>query len=82
MSGDDHVVYVLECADETFYTGYDRPRATRRRTRRRRGAKYARADAGRTQVPRALRLALAGDVPEYEIKQLSRGEKERLIGLE
>ncbi|TYT63676.1 GIY-YIG nuclease family protein [Natrialba swarupiae] len=84
MSGDDHVVYVLECADETFYTGYttDLERRVAEHDAGE-GAKYTR---GRTPVE--LRYHERYDSRsramsrEYEIKQLSRGEKERLIGLE
>ena len=77
-----HVVYVLECADRTYYTGYTTD--LQRRVREHddgEGAKYTR---GRTPVevvhaerydPRSAAMSR-----EAEIKQRSRAEKERLVG--
>jgi putative endonuclease len=77
----DHYVYVLACADETYYTGYTTD--VERRVAEHDvgdGAKYTR---GRTPV--ALRHVEAFDTRsaamsrEHEIKSLSRAEKERLV---
>lgn len=76
-----HWVYVLECADGTYYTGYttDVERRVDEHNAER-GAKYTR---GRTPV--TVRHAERFDTRsaamsrEYEIKQLSRVQKERLV---
>ena len=77
----DHWVYVLECADGTYYTGYTTD--IERRVSEHDdgdGAKYTR---GRTPVEliyserhESQSKAMAR---EYEIKQLRRVEKERLV---
>lgn len=77
----EHWVYVVECSDGTFYTGYttdvDRRVAEHDAGD---GAKYTR---GRTPV--TLRRTERFDSKsaamsrEYEIKQLRRIEKERLL---
>jgi putative endonuclease len=80
----DHVVYVLECADGSLYTGYttDLERRVAEHDAGE-GAKYTR---GRTPVE--LRYHEEFDSRstamsrEYEIKQLSRAAKERLVGLD
>ncbi|MFC4540855.1 GIY-YIG nuclease family protein [Halosolutus amylolyticus] len=77
----DHVLYVLECADGTFYTGYttdlDRRLAEHNDGA---GAKYTR---GRTPVElrycEAYGTRSAAMSREYEIKQLTRAAKERLV---
>ena len=79
-----HVVYVLECSDGSFYTGYTTD--LQRRISEHNdgnGAKYTR---GRTPV-RVLHTERydsrsAAMSREYEIKQLSRREKERLVDFE
>lgn len=77
----DHWVYVLECSDGTLYTGYTtdverRVAAHNDGT----GAKYTR---GRTpvtlQYTEQFDSKSAAMSREYEIKQLRRDEKERLI---
>ncbi|SFS36003.1 GIY-YIG nuclease family protein [Halostagnicola kamekurae] len=80
----DHVVYVLECADGSLYTGYTTD--LERRVAEHNagdGAKYTRA---RTPVEVVYRERYdsksAAMSREYEIKQRSRVEKERLVGLE
>ena len=77
----DHWVYVLECADGTFYTGYTTD--IERRVSEHDdgdGAKYTR---GRTPVELAhterFDSQSAAMAREYEIKQLRRVEKERLV---
>ena len=80
----DHYVYVLECADGTLYTGYTTD--VERRVAEHNagdGAKYTR---GRTPVEvvhvEAFDTKSAAMSREYEIKRLSRGAKERLVGTE
>ncbi|KDE60278.1 endonuclease [Halostagnicola sp. A56] len=80
----DHVVYVLECADGSLYTGYTTD--LERRVAEHNagdGAKYTQA---RTPVEVVYRERYdsksAAMSREYEIKQRSRVEKERLVGLE
>jgi putative endonuclease len=78
----DHYVYVLECADGTFYTGYTTD--VERRVSEHDagdGAKYTR---GRTPVELVYTEEFASRSAamsrEYELKQLSRREKERVVG--
>ncbi|MEF8757579.1 MAG: GIY-YIG nuclease family protein [Halobacteriales archaeon] len=77
----DHYVYVLECADGTFYTGYttDLERRVREHDAGE-GAKYTR---GRTPVTvvhvERFESRSAAMTREHEIKSLSRAEKERLV---
>ncbi|AXR76378.1 GIY-YIG nuclease family protein [Natrarchaeobaculum sulfurireducens] len=80
---DDHVVYVLECADGSLYTGYTTD--LERRVAEHNdgdGAKYTR---GRTPVvvrhQERYESRSAAMSREYEIKQLTRAQKERLVGL-
>ena len=80
----DHYVYVIECADGSFYTGYttdvDRRVAEHDAGD---GAKYTR---GRTPVTlrhvESFESRSAAMSREHAIKSLSRREKERLIGEE
>nr|WP_049933841.1 GIY-YIG nuclease family protein [Halarchaeum acidiphilum] len=76
-----HHVYVLECADGTYYTGYTTD--VERRVREHdagEGAKYTR---GRTPVELVHTESYASKSEamsrEYEIKQFSRARKERLV---
>lgn len=77
----DHAVYVLECADGSFYTGYttdvDRRLAEHNAGD---GAKYTR---GRTPVElryvESFATRSTAMSREYEIKQLSRSAKEQLL---
>ncbi|MFB6184400.1 MAG: GIY-YIG nuclease family protein [Haloarculaceae archaeon] len=77
-----HYVYVLRCSDDTLYTGYTTD--VERRVREHdagEGAKYTR---GRTPVElvhvESFDSKSAAMAREYEIKRLSRAEKESLIG--
>ena len=77
----DHHVYVLACADGTYYTGYTTD--VERRVAEHddgEGAKYTR---GRTPVElrhvETYASRSAAMAREYEIKQLSRARKERLL---
>ena len=78
---DDHHVYVLECADGSLYTGYTTD--VERRVAEHdagEGAKYTR---GRTPVElvhaESFDSQSAAMSREYEIKELSRAGKERLL---
>ena len=80
MTGRDHYVYVLECADGTLYTGYTTD--VERRVAEHgagEGAKYTR---GRTPVEVVLTESFdsrsAAMRREHEVKALSRRAKERL----
>ncbi|MFP8890856.1 GIY-YIG nuclease family protein [Natrialbaceae archaeon A-CW2] len=79
-----HVVYVLECADGSLYTGYTTDLERRVDEHNRGvGAKYTR---GRTPVEvvysERYESKSAAMSREYAIKQLTRAQKERLVGLE
>ena len=84
MAETAHVVYVLECADGSLYTGYttDLERRVAEHDAGD-GAKYTR---GRTPVELRYHERFdsksAAMSREYEIKQLSRVKKEQLVGLE
>ncbi|TDL95273.1 GIY-YIG nuclease family protein [Macrococcus carouselicus] len=77
----EHFIYILECADGTYYTGYttdlDKRLAVHNTGR---GAKYTR---NRLPVRRIYeeRLSTKREAMqrEYAIKQLTRKQKERLI---
>lgn len=76
-----HHVYVLECADGTLYTGYTTD--VERRVAEHNAGEGAKYTRGRTPVE--LRHVESYDSKsaamsrEYEIKQLSRAEKEELL---
>ncbi|WP_340099542.1 GIY-YIG nuclease family protein [Salinibaculum salinum] len=77
----DHYVYVLQCADDTLYTGYTTN--VQRRVAEHdsgEGAKYTR---GRTPVElvhvESFDTRSDAMSREYEIKQLSRAAKESLV---
>ena len=79
-----HHVYVLQCADGSLYTGYTTD--VERRVAEHdagEGAKYTR---GRTPVELVYTESFdsrwTAMSREYEIKQLSRRAKERLVGLD
>lgn len=78
---DSHFVYVLECADGTFYTGYTTDLERRIAEHNAgAGAKYTR---GRTPVElihtERFGSRSAAMSREYEIKSFSRAKKERLV---
>ena len=76
-----HWVYILECDDGSFYTGYttDVERRVREHDRGE-GAKYTRGRTPVELVHRERFESKSGAMSrEYEIKQLSRAEKERLV---
>ncbi len=77
----DHFVYILECADGSFYTGYTTDVQRRLAEHNaQNGAKYTR---GRTPVElvysERFTSKSAAMSREYEIKQFSRVAKERLV---
>jgi putative endonuclease len=76
-----HYVYVLACADDTLYTGYTTD--VERRVAEHDADEGARYTRGRTPVElvhvEEFETRSAAMSREYEIKQLSRAEKERLV---
>lgn len=76
-----HYVYVIECADDTFYTGYTTD--VRRRVAKHEAGEGAKYTRGRTPVE--LRHVERFDSKsaalsrEHEIKSLSRTRKEQLL---
>ncbi|QSG08961.1 GIY-YIG nuclease family protein [Halapricum desulfuricans] len=78
---DSHYVYVLECADGTFYTGYTTD--VQRRVSDHQAGEGAKYTRGRTPVE-LVHVESYDDrgeamSREYEVKQLSRAAKERLV---
>ncbi|WP_336035590.1 GIY-YIG nuclease family protein [Halobacterium yunchengense] len=76
-----HYAYVVACSDDTYYTGYTTDVARRVAEHDAGdGAKYTR---GRTPVELAYVERFASQSAamrrEYELKQLRRDEKERLV---
>ncbi len=76
-----HVVYILECSDKTYYTGYTNDlekRIAKHQTGK--GAKYTR---GRSPLKLMYAKGFATKEEamkeEYRIKRLPRKEKEKLI---
>jgi putative endonuclease len=80
----DHYVYVLECVDGTLYTGYTTD--VERRVAEHNAGDGATYTRGRTPVEvvhvEAFDTKSAAMSREYGIKQLSRAEKERLVGMQ
>jgi putative endonuclease len=74
-------VYVLECADGSFYTGYTTD--VERRVAEHNAGEGAKYTRGRTPVElvhtEGFESRSAAMKREHEIKTLSRGEKERLV---
>ncbi|WP_093194647.1 GIY-YIG nuclease family protein [Salimicrobium halophilum] len=78
---DEHYVYILECRDGTFYTGYTNDlKARMKKHENGEGAKYTR---GRGPFALMFSKCFASKSEamkeEYRIKRLSRMSKERLI---
>ena len=80
----DHYVYVVECADSSLYTGYTTD--VERRVDEHNAGEGAKYTRGRTPVEvvhvESFDSKSTAMSREYEVKQLSRGEKERLIRLD
>ena len=78
---DDHYVYVLRCADDTYYTGYTTD--VQRRVEEHQAGQGAKYTRGRTPVEllyvESYETRSEAMSREYEIKQLSRAAKERLV---
>lgn len=76
-----HYVYILRCADGTLYTGYTNNLAARVAVHNSgRGAKYTRGRRPVTLVySRGFRSPGKALSREYDLKQLTRAEKEALI---
>jgi putative endonuclease len=76
-----HHVYVLSCADGTFYTGYTTD--VQRRVAEHNAGEGAKYTRGRTPVEvvhtESFETRSAALSREYEIKQLSRTDKEHLV---
>jgi len=77
----DHFIYILECADGTYYTGYTTDLDRRLNAHNKgKGAKYTRT---RRPVRRLYEEVFSTKQEamqrEYAIKQLTRLQKERLI---
>lgn len=77
----NHVVYILECADGTYYTGYTNRLDQRVANHQKgKGAKYTR---GRTPVKVVYTENYTSKIEamrrEYAIKRLSRQNKKELI---
>jgi putative endonuclease len=77
-----HFVYIVRCADDTLYTGYTRHPERRVAVHNAgHGAKYT---AGRRPVTLVYwelwRSRTAALKREYQVKQLTRAEKELLLG--
>lgn len=77
----DHYVYVLECADGTFYTGYTTD--VERRVDEHNAGEGAKYTRGRTPVSvvhvERFDSRSAAMSREHEIKSRSRSGKERLV---
>jgi len=78
---DEHYVYVLRCADDTFYTGYTTD--VERRVEEHQAGQGAKYTRGRTPVEllhvESYETRSDAMSREYEIKQLSRTDKQRLV---
>jgi len=77
----EHFVYIVECADGTYYTGYTTD--VERRVSEHNAGVGARYTRGRTPVTVVHTETYATQSEamsrEYAIKQLRRGAKERLV---
>lgn len=78
MENNTHYMYVLECKDGTYYTGYTN--SLERRLKMHNEGKAAKYTRGRTPVTllykRSFETKEEAMRAEYEFKQLSRKQKE------
>ncbi len=77
-----HWVYIVQCSDGTYYTGYttDLDRRIKEHNESKKGAKYTRARRPVTlQYVESYESRQEACRREYEIKQFSRKQKEKLI---
>jgi putative endonuclease len=79
---DKHYVYILECKDGTYYTGYTNDLDKRIKAHQEgKGAKYTRGRAPvKLLFEKGYETKSEALKAEYRIKSLSRLEKEGLIG--
>ena len=76
-------LYILQCADQTLYTGIttNLPRRVREHNTSARGARYTRSRRPVALVyTKQFRTRSAAAKAEYRIKQLSRSQKLALVG--
>lgn len=79
----EHIVYILKCKDNTLYTGYTNNLENRLKLHENgKGAKYTRG-RGPFQVVFTKKFPSKQQAmqKEYQIKQLTRKEKELLINM-
>lgn len=84
MKADQHYVYILKCRDNTYYTGYAKDVEQRLKLHNEgKGAKYTRG-RGPHEIVYCAPFPTQGDAlrKEYEIKQLTRKQKESFIAEE
>lgn len=81
-SSSEWLVYMLQCADATLYTGITNDLSARLAAHNAgRGAKYTRSRLPVTLVHKETAVDRSAALRrEYEIKKLSAGEKRALIG--
>lgn len=81
MGENKHIVYILKCKDNTLYTGYTNNLKRRIKLHEEgKGAKYTRG-RGPFEIVYTEHFSSKQEAmrKEYEIKQLTRKEKEQLI---
>lgn len=83
MEACEHVVYILECRDGSFYTGYTNNLTKRLRLHEAgKGAKYTKGRGPFTvKFIEYFSTKEAAMQQEYAIKQLRRKDKEQVISL-
>lgn len=77
----EHCIYMIECKDGSLYTGYTNDLANRLQMHELgKGAKYTRGRGPfKLRFKQAFETKEAAMKVEYQIKQLSRLEKEKII---
>jgi putative endonuclease len=77
----NHFVYILECSDGTYYTGYTNEISQRlRKHEEGKGAKYTRGRGPLKLVfMQSFQTKQEAMRMEFAVKKLSRAEKERII---
>ncbi|MCM3734189.1 GIY-YIG nuclease family protein [Fictibacillus nanhaiensis] len=77
----NHFVYILECSDGTYYTGYTNEISQRlRKHEEGKGAKYTRGRGPLKLVfQQSFQTKQEAMRMEFAVKKLSRAEKERII---
>ncbi|MFZ4454499.1 GIY-YIG nuclease family protein [Salibacterium aidingense] len=81
MKAGNHYVYILECGDGSYYTGYTTNIEHRlRRHEQGKGAKYTRGRGPfRLVYQQSFATKTEAMRAEYELKQLARKEKEKIL---